>query len=762
MYLTKETFVFQCDQERHYSFSGIGFAVVANQRAFLKIPLSISPIQKQIRQSHILCSKIRKLATRLGDTSIGGLQVNSLSYACDGRYKILNQKFETVTHYYTRKNKYDPTQIFKQLDHRSIPINMIIPDYTLNHPRFLKNSQNTVPFMWDKKTIETEDDKIEESIVETEGSGDAEPEGDEAMAENESEVESSVAEPEPNDDSVVEDGNDGDEAFNEPPSFKDLWNGNPDIDDFENPFEEDFANNEVSNNNNPRPLIKRNAPPPPNSSSPTHFQLVSHEKSKRQIVMGLLAGIAGAVGINSLFGGSRASQINTLDNEMQNLASKQNVIIAQLEDNSEAIMVNRQMTDGLKNLTIKTAKFAESEHFLTHGLLLFTLIDSEFNRIEDALQTHVQIIEAAQSHNFHPAILTYDGSVAAFEQVKATAEKNNLVPVIQTPQQLSQMYTSFSYTKKGITILVEIPLASQDSVFSLHQFHAMPISLSPNAYVQLISNAPIVGIGKPDLSGKPLFIEMSYADLAQCHHFSDQVFLCTQQRKIQKPESPSCVYSLYHRDHQAAEHSCVMNLKGHSHDHAIATGPNEFTYFSNQSSTYLIICQNHSRSSHQKLRGTSTIIVPSGCHIESSQFILYPQSDYEIPIHHEVYSWSNPALTLIANDSNINTIDEAIAALDNVKGAPALDPESLRRFQRLKEPFYHQYPISFTSIILAGVTFLLILWFVSIWVRRNYIANRDIRRSKSAKYQGQQFIENHENIEFLKALKEKHAEDKSS
>ena len=692
------------------------------------------------------------------------MQVNSLSYACDGRYKILNQKFETVTYYYTRKTNYDPTQIFKQLDHRSIPIDMIIPDYTLNHPRFLKNSPNSVnSFIWDKKTIETEDDKIEESIVETEGSGDAEPEGDEAMAESEPEVESSVANPEPTDDSEVEDGNDGDEAFNRPPSFKDLWNGNPDIDDFENPFEEDFVNNEVSNNSNePSPLFKRDAPLPPNSSSPYHSELVSHEKSKRQILMGLLAGIAGAVGINSLFGGSRASQISTLDNEMQNLASKQNVIIAQLEDNSEAIMVNRQMTDGLKNLTIKTAKFAESEHFLTHGLLLFTLIDSEFNRIEDALQTHVQIIEAAQNHNFHPAILTYDGSVSAFEQVKATAEKNNLVPVIQTPQQLSQMYTSFSYTKKGITILVEIPLASQDSVFSLHQFHAMPISLSPHAYVQLISNAPIVGIGKPDLSGKPLFIEMSYADLAQCHHFSDKVFLCTQQRKIQKPESPSCVYSLYHRDHQAAEHSCVINLKGHSHDHAFATGPNEFTYFSNQSSTYLIICQNHSKSSHQKLRGTSTIIVPSGCHIESSQFILYPQSDYEIPIHHEVYSWSNPALTLIANDSNVNTIDEAIAALDNVKGAPALDPESLRRFQRLKEPFYHQYPISFTSIILAGVTFLLILWFVSIWVRKNYIANRDIRRSKSAKYQGQQFIENHENIEFLKALKEKHAEDKSS
>ena len=689
------------------------------------------------------------------------MQVNSLSYACDGRYKVLNQKFETVTYYYTRKHHYDPTQIFKQLDHRSIPIDMIIPDKTLSHPRFLKSSPNTVPYLWDKKTIETGDDKVEEPIAENEGSGDEESEDDEAMAESEPEVESSVADPEPNDDSEVEDGN-GDEALNGPPSFKDLWEGNPDIDDFENPFEEDFTNNEVSNNNEPRPLFKRDAPLPPNDPSPYHPELVSHDMSKRQILLGLLAGIAGAVGVESLFGGSRASQINSLDHEMQNLASKQNVIIAQLEDNSEAIMVNRQMTDGLRNLTVKLAKFAESEHFLTHGLLLFTLIDSEFNRIEEALQTHVQIIEAAQTHNFHPAILTYDGSVQAFEQVQATAAKNNLVPVIQTAQQLSQMYTSFSYTKRGITILVEIPLASQDSVFSLHQFHALPISLSQNAYVQILANAPIVGIGKHDVSGKPLFIEMSHADLAQCNHFSDKVFLCTQQRKIQKPESPSCVYSLYHRDHQAAEHSCVINLKPHSHDHALATGPNEFTYFSNQSSTYLIICQDHSKSSHQKLRGTSKIIVPSGCHLESSQFILYPQSDYEIPIIHEMYSWSNPALTLIANDSNVNTIDEAIAALDKVKGAPALDPESLRRFQRLKEPFYYQYPISFTSIILAGVTFLAIIWFVSIWVHKNYKANRDIRRSQSAKYQGQKFIENHENIEFLKSLKEKHAEEKSS
>ena len=274
------------------------------------------------------------------------------------------------------------------------------------------------------------------------------------------------------------------------------------------------------------------------------------------------------------------------------------------------------------------------------------------------------------------------------------------------------MHTSFTYTKQGINLLVEIPLVSKDSTFVLHQYHPMPISLSQSAYVQLKSNVPIVGIGASDRNGKPFFIELTHSDLSQCNHFSDKVFLCTRQRKVKRPDSPSCVYSLFHNDHRSAEHTCLMNLKAHSHDHALAIGKNEFIYFSNQSATYYIVCQNNTQSSHQKLRGSSKIIVPSGCRMESSEFILYPQSDFEIPLKHELYSWSNPTLSLIANDSSVNTLDEAIAALDRVKGAPPLDPESWRRFQRLNQPFYHQYPVSFSSMIIAGLAFTLILFLI--------------------------------------------------
>lgn len=721
---------------------------MANEKAFIKVPISIAPIRRQISQSHQLCSRLRKSADKLGDFSIGGLQVNSLSYACDARYKILASKFETSTYYYTREHKYDTKIVFKKLENREIPLELIIPDFTLNHPRY--QSANNLPF-FTKKSLPLPDDRETDSETdsesgaepeaETEGSGDAETEEEdetEPQVEPEAEVEESGEE---------DDG--AEEAYSKIPSWKDLYNSGTDQgEDFDNPFKD-----------TPGSLLKRSIP---NSSALYPSEILSHEMSKRQVIMSLIAGIAASVGVSSLFGGATASQLSHVSGEVQNLAGKQNVIIEQLEHNSEAILVNRAMNDALKNLTIKTARFVESDHFVTHGILLYTLINAEFDRIEDALQTHISIVESAQNGNFHPAILSYDGSVSSFERVQAEAAKKGLVPVIQSPQQLSQMKTSFSYTKKGINLFVEVPLTSQDKSFVLHQFHPLPISLSQKAYVQLLSNVPIVGIGKNDLNGKPLYIELTFADLAQCNHFSEEVFLCTKQRKIKRPENPSCIYSLFHQDHRAAEHSCQINLKGHLHDHAIATGPNEFTYFSNEPGTYYIVCQDKSKSSYKKIRGTSKITVPSGCHMESSQFILYPQSDFEVPVHHQVFTWSNPALSLIANDSNVNTLEEAIAALDNVKGAPPLDPESFQRFQKLKQPFYEQYPVSFTSIIIAGIAFLLGLWIISLWVYRNYRINQKLRRPKNPKYRSRKFFENVENIEFLENLRAKNAEPKSS
>ena len=215
----------------------------------------------------------------------------------------------------------------------------------------------------------------------------------------------------------------------------------------------------------------------------------------------------------------------------------------------------------------------------------------------------------------HPAVLSKAGAVSVYEQIKGQAKLQNLRPIINIPHQLSQMKTHFTYTSQGIEIVVDVPLISPDNVFELQKFNPIPITLSSKAYVQLISDFPIVSLGKKDVNHRSLFIEMSFADLDQCERLEDLFLcsLCTRQCIVKKSNAPSCIYSLYYSDHERAEHSCQINLKGHKHDQSVDTGPNSFVYYSTQSSVYTITCQNHSVSHHKKLKGLSEINVPSGC-----------------------------------------------------------------------------------------------------------------------------------------------------
>ena len=381
---------------------------------------------------------------------------------------------------------------------------------------------------------------------------------------------------------------------------------------------------------------------------------------------------------------------------------------------------------------------------------MYTLINAKFDKITDAIDQYIDIVESASNNDLHPAVLSSAGAVSVYEQIKGQAELQNLRPIVNTPQQLSQMKPHFTYTSQGIEIVVDVPLISPDNVFELQKFNPIPISLSSKAYVQLISDFPIVGLGKKDVNHRSLFIEMSFADLDQCEKLGD-LFLCTRQRIVKKSNAPSCIYSLYYSDHERAEHSCQINLKGHKHDQSVDTGPNSFVYYSTQSSVYTITCQNHSVSNHQKLKGLSEINVPSGCKAETSQFVLYPQSELYQEGPHKSFTWSsNPSLALLANDTSIVELEDALEVASKTPGAPPLDPESFQRLQELRKPFYQKYFYGFSSMVIASFAILLILIAISAIVYRNYLTNREANPSK--KYRLKKLLDNEETIEALENL----------
>ena len=493
--------------------------------------------------AHALCSQLRKLANKLGDDSRGGLTIKGLSFACDHRYKVMNARFSTTIFFMTRKTPYESKSVLKKLNDRTIPFKHLIPDRTLSDPNF---SRNSLLYQFMKKTLETPDDANDDESEDT----------TEATSEDETEGESDLDPAEPN--------------------WKDLFQQNvdqseneEDPEDFSSPFSTDLITQvELANN-----LVKRST----SSKNACKPNSISLNRSPHQAFLSLVFGVLASIRVTTIFGGVTSGQISKVQSDVNSLASKQAIIVAQLSHNSKEILVNRAFSEGLKNLTVKLTKFVTAKHFITHGLVMYTLIDAEFDKISDELDQYIDIVESASNNDFHPAVLSSEGAILVFEQIRGQAELQGLLPVINTPQQLSQMKTHFFYTPSGIEIVIDVPLISPDNIFELQKFNPIPISLSPKAYVQLVSDFSIVGLGKKDLNHRALFFEMTFANLEQCERLGE-IFLCTKQRIVKKSNAPSCIYSLYYSDHNRAEHSCQINLKGHKHDQSVDTGPNSFVY----------------------------------------------------------------------------------------------------------------------------------------------------------------------------------------
>ena len=230
------------------------------------------------------------------------------------------------------------------------------------------------------------------------------------------------------------------------------------------------------------------------------------------VVLSLLA----SVGVASIFGGVTAAQIDSIKATESNLASNQAMIIHQLDANSKSILVNRNLVDSLGNLTVKLAQFTKDLNFENHGMLLFAIMTAEFEQIEDSLDTYVAIIESANQGNYHPAILSQEAGVAAYENIVAKAELKGLKPIINTAQQIAQLDTHYSFSPKGIKIIIELPLISSGNSFELYEFKALPIELGPAAYLYLVSDVPLIAVGEADQTGKSTFVEMTHNDLSHC------------------------------------------------------------------------------------------------------------------------------------------------------------------------------------------------------------------------------------------------------
>ena len=124
----------------------MGYMVISTDRAHVSVPIDIVPLKSQLQQVHTISAKLLKLAKLLGDNTVGGLYVKSLSHTADLNYQLLNNKFETIVYYYTRKQDYGASKVFDGLEKRRKTVDEIIPNKVFNPLKQPNLSMNSVRF----------------------------------------------------------------------------------------------------------------------------------------------------------------------------------------------------------------------------------------------------------------------------------------------------------------------------------------------------------------------------------------------------------------------------------------------------------------------------------------------------------------------------------------------------------------------------------------------------------------------------------------
>ena len=709
---------------------------MSSDQAHLKIPIDITPLKDQLIQAHNLSNELLKLSRRLGGDTPGGAYIKALSHCSDTNYQLLEQKYQTISYFYTRNQNYKGSDIHRQLQERKRPIDQIITDNLLQSTARIDPSHFSIDSGINNRRAMVTADEPEPKVQ-------AEAEDEEAMVTtDESEptvqVESEDEETEYDNEGFFRNFFYGSEKTSTStstttvhPGIVDLSNPEaPETEVFDNPFEDSFFKGDHFHRK--RRSVKG--------------VLVRSKRFIGTLILSLLT----SIGVGSIFGAIDASQLNTIKEAEMKTRSTQNLIIHELQKQSKNILTNRNMLNGLRDLTVRLGKYTTVQHFQDNGILLFIIMNAEYSRIHHSLDQFTQIVEASTHNRFHPGILSQHGGISAFEEIKAIAESRGLTPVIQNAQQMSQLHTNFYFTPTGITLVIDIPLCSNHNTFSLHKFTALPIKLGSEVYVKIIPENTIIAIGENDLTGHPKYVELSLMDLTMCQRLG-KIYLCPEQRIVTKPNPHSCLYALYVSDHEAARQSCRINLEGKIHDQVVATGSDTFAYYSVTPSTFQYYCQNNSIIRGQQLAGISEIQVPNHCRVETAGFILHRKSNLYREASPKQYHWTLPVLTFLQNDTSITDITSAVKVIESTKGAPDIDTQTIEELKKLNKPFYMDtFPV--VTFIVAISSLLLILAIIAVVVYKNCQANKVSKNLSDPGYRFKQMMKEETNLELLEQL----------
>jgi hypothetical protein len=118
----------------HYTFTDIGHGVFSSDTAHLSVPISIAPLQTTLSHIHGLANQLERMSKRFGHSKPGGPFLKTLSNYADEQFLQIEQKFQTVLFFYTRKPEYETSTVYDTLTNRKMSMSKLVPDPILRAP----------------------------------------------------------------------------------------------------------------------------------------------------------------------------------------------------------------------------------------------------------------------------------------------------------------------------------------------------------------------------------------------------------------------------------------------------------------------------------------------------------------------------------------------------------------------------------------------------------------------------------------------------
>ena len=407
--------------------------------------------------------------------------------------------------------------------------------------------------------------------------------------------------------------------------------------------------------------------------------------AKRQIAE-IFGAVSGAVG--TLMGLFNSVEIKRIAAGVGENRKKINSIID----------ITRLTDEHLKNLDISVDKISNIvTAMLQHNP---AQLNSEINRIlengHEAATRITNMVQQAQNKRLSVDLLTPDTLKQVFRHLQEQAESQNLELMINQPSDLFQIDTSYLHGNKTVTLILHVPMVSEENKLNLLQFIPFPLSqsLGANTTVTPKVDKDLIAVGKHHQ-----YKILGQTDLAACTKLG-QNFLCEGRSVLRTDIEDSCLGALYLHNLPGTLKHCHFEL-GETREHVFQTGPSQWLVSAPETFSSVLQCER----SHETIfvKPISSITVNPGCKLYLKSHVIQPDTNQQskFEIRHHSWEWDVQQLFPTSDLSEIaNELIELRKQGNHI--VTAKDLQNIKKFEQpdIDEWFKPNY-VAIISITMA-------------------------------------------------------------